>query len=660
MITLNSQNPKCQLFKWACCFGLMFTFLILIGEDAFGRAGGGGSYGGGSSGGGGGGFGGGGSSGGGGSGGGEIIWLLIQLCIHRPYIGIPVTIGLIGLMGYGGWFARQGHITRTIRRGRRAQDIEHKTVALNQIRYRDPAFNEQQFLDRMSSAFRKIQDAWSNQNMTPARAFISDGVNQRFSLQLEMQKAEKIRNVMEDVQVTHAEIVAADSTSQFETLHVEFRAVAVDYTVNARGKMIEGSKQAESFTEYWSFHRRPGAKTLSRPGAVEGNCPNCGAPLQIVDRARCESCQSTVNSGEHDWVLAEITQAREWHVPEMDAQIPGLIAFQQRDSEFSTQHIEDRVSVMFYRQIAADFFQDIGYARPVLSDAFAKKLKQKLESRGEKRRFYKDAAVGKVELMEIEPADSQNGERKWDRLRVMIRWSGTFLEQSPGKRPQEIRPKTIHTQVYVLVRQQGVQSLADQTFSSAGCSQCGAPIAVSEEPNCQYCGNPLTTGRHDWILEAIEPYTPKMAYGDFFGERPSRESFTSSGYANGVVRNPDWELSLAVLCGMMHTDGHLDPKERAELMRIGKHRGLSEPQIEAVINTAAHGKVDIPTPKDVIEGRRYLEQLIRASLADGKVTGTEMRFLNRFAKRMEMMPADVKMMIARERRREYQAAKHRK
>ena len=74
---------------------------------------------------------------------------------------------------------------------------------------------------------------------------------------------------------------------------------------------------------YFRSLRRPGAKTLARPGLLEGHCPSCGASLPIADAAQCAACKSWVNSGEHDWVLVTITQASEWEFPDPDREVAG-------------------------------------------------------------------------------------------------------------------------------------------------------------------------------------------------------------------------------------------------------------------------------------------------------------------------------------------------
>src|SRR5207302_1337303 len=107
----------------------------------------------------------------------------------------------------------------------------------------------------------------------------------------------------------------------------------------------------------------------------------------------------------------------------------------------------------------------------------------------------------------------------------------------------------------------GVVSQAGAAFSSASCSQCGAPIAVTSEAACTFCGAKLTDGRYDWVLDAIGRWSPQILSRDSggfttppVGTRPDHGDLRSE-------RSPQIELSLAVLARMVAADGQVDPRE---------------------------------------------------------------------------------------------------
>lgn len=676
VISLNTRAQMSRglrsLIGLILIYAIVCSLLAWTASDAWARAGGGESYGGGS---------GNGGGGGGDDGFGWLIYILIRLVFEYPAVGVPLLIVVIVFVVYAGNSTHSGYVTRTIRRGEALQAAGQRQRALARLNAADPQFNEQQFLNRASAAFIKIQDAWSRQDLAPVRPFISDGIRERFSFQFDMQKALGYRNQLDQVRVLGATAAAIISDDTFNTIHVEFRAAAHDYRVDLlSGRRVGSEPVPEEFVEYWSFHRRPGAQTLAHPGALEGHCPHCGAPLEIVDVARCSSCRSIVNSGEHDWVLAEITQAQEWRVPEEEAQVPGLAELKADDPAVCAQHVEDRVSVMFWRIRAAEFFGDPKQVVPIASPRFVAEWSQSLQSfqpkptavrpeptaqrsaweegrarEGESngpaaRRFYQDAAVGKVELIEAERAGTDG----FDHLRVVVRWSGVLCEGDPLGSHREIAGKAIRTQLFELIRRQGAKSRADATFSSASCPNCGAPIAVSAEAACSFCGTTLNDGRFDWVLDRVGPWSPHMAFAPVSRTGIAPPSRPLGPRARPAARS---ELSLAILARIAAADGQIDENERKLLADVGARRGLSDEQVEAVLNSSAVADVELPVPGDPREANQYLAEMVRASLVDGNISSQEKRLLVLYAQRMNLAPADVQLEIARQRKERFQAAK---
>src|ERR1035437_6008504 len=75
---------------------------------------------------------------------------------------------------------------------------------------------------------------------------------------------------------------------------------------------IKAKEPYRPFTEYWTFQRSAGAKTLVTGGVTDKKCPNCGAPLDVNATGNCKYCGEVVTSGKFDWVLSKIDQANEW------------------------------------------------------------------------------------------------------------------------------------------------------------------------------------------------------------------------------------------------------------------------------------------------------------------------------------------------------------
>lgn len=662
-----SENPFLQTCQVLCrilipgrgaskCF-TVFSFCLLIfctlwfvglPERAWGRAGGGENFGGGG-GGGGGGFGGGGFSGGGGGfdgigfpRNGEYTGNGEGLNLSPPVIFIIVVVIII-LLAIGSQQAQQQHMTQTIRRGRQRQNEREQNEALQQLQQRDPGFSAQAFLQRVQMAFEKIQAAWSQQDLTAVRPFISDGIYERFSLQTGMQQAAGFRNVMEQIQILNTNILALYSTTQFDTIHIRIQASATDYDADLKsGRKISGTEHSGPFVEIWSFCRRLGVQTLNaKEGGIEGNCPRCGALLKITDQAQCQSCGAQVNSGEYDWVLSEITQESEWQLPGPEQQLPGMKELTERDPGFNLQHLEDRVSVMFWRMRAAEFYREEKYAAPVLTPEFREKFIKSMQSNS---RYWKEPAVGQVELLNAGTAAGM------DQLQIMVRWSGTLIDKVGG-RETVLREQTIYTQLYTLIRDANVLTNPVNTFTSAGCPSCGAPINVDESGGCSYCGATLTNGKFDWVLQSVERFSPEMAQTHLVNTATLRQATPN------VMPKVRTELPLSILASVMLADGQLDDRELAALQKLAARGNLSSTQLEQILQQARVKEISIPVPETPLQAKSYLVQLVQAVLTDGQITREESRLMNTFAQRMHLSDAEVQLTIRQERARAYQAAK---
>src|SRR5204862_5783525 len=138
-------------------------------------------------------------------------------------------------------------------------------------------------------------------------------------------------------------IVQVSQSRLFDVLAVRIAAQARDVKISVRdGTVLRGSDESGPFVEVWSLLRRRGvASDPDKPGLIEGNCPNCGAGVEMHQYANCAHCGALLRSGQFDWVLVEITQESEWSELER-ADAPGIGELTQRDPDFDLQDLEDR------------------------------------------------------------------------------------------------------------------------------------------------------------------------------------------------------------------------------------------------------------------------------------------------------------------------------
>jgi len=472
------------------------------------------------------------------------------------------------------------------------------------------------------------------------RRFISDGVKERFSLQIHMQKAQGIRNLMENVQVLSSEITSVDSDAHFDTIHVKITARADDSDVYLEtGKKIR-ENYSGTFVEYWSFLRKPGAQTLAGKGLVEGVCPNCGASLELTESGQCQYCDAVVTSGEYDWILPEITQSVEFSTAAAPAMIPGYPELAAADPGFNVQSIEDTTSVIFWRYIKSYFDGNADPMHKVASETYAESLENSITGTFDKdaHLYFKDAAVGAVEIQNIETGPEM------DRIHVLVKWSAENSWMDSNGRTKPGGPKTIRPQIFTLARKHGVTTLANRGLHSAHCPGCGAPYTGGDSGSCEYCGRPLNDGSGSWILESINAFT---------GARINSSRISPVTGISGVT--PD--ILLMAMADVMYADGKLDSGEMEMLTAFAGHRGISPEKLQTILASVARKEMDMPGPQNTAEAMEVLKAMVRMSLADGKLDSSEKALLENYATAAGLSKNVVSSTINRQRKRMYKEVK---
>jgi hypothetical protein len=631
----------------AVVVGAVMSFSV---SDALARAGGGGGYSGG------GGGGSGGSGGGGGDGGGELLFRLIWLCSRHPYIGVPLLIVVGVAMYYGGHKGKGAYQGKVIRRGNMALDEVKRLAAVKKVRAGDSGFIEEVFYDRVRVAFLKIQDGWCAQNLEAVRPFVSDGIFERFSLQIQEQHDLGYRNVMENVRVHQVLLAQVETDEFFDLLTICVQAAATDYRVQLEdNRKISGSQRDEQFIEYWTFLRKRGAQTGEGPGLIEGSCPNCGADIALNQGSKCQSCDSLLRNGQYDWVLCEITQDCEWTGREKKS-VSGMAEYQQAsDPGFNVQHLEDRASVVFWRKVMADRLGDVGPLAKMALPEFCEEYQEQLTGDDSARRYWGDCAVGSVETLGVLPGDEM------DRALIEVRWSGRVFDASAGAPPVQTKHGSAFRDLFILARRARVKSDVGQTVASSHCPGCGAPESSLASHACEFCGEVLNTGSHDWVLSDILAMSGLDAT-NLVGQ--AREQATAMAPVegelvelNGAARTPRGTELLSWAVKMALADNELDEKEQKMLNRVAKNRHVDAQTMEVVIDAARRGELDVPEPADRDEARRWLNSLADVSLWDGRVHTEEFNLLCQAGKRFEYSAYDIKNLLKKRKAQMYQAAR---
>ncbi len=288
---------------------------------ALARAGGGQNYGGG----GGGGFSGGGFGGSGlfsfwpllflghGSGIGTIIVLFILYSMYKRYIGNQSS--QMDSMREAWSPTLAGGVTDDDARGPitiapRLAAVDPAAIAAGvaAIKAHDPNFDETAFLGRAQTVFFKVQQAWQARNQDIARDGMSDALYERHKMQTDQLIANHQINMLDNIVIGHANIVAVNAGRPYDSIVVAMSASMTDYTIDENTKqMVSGNQYQKTFTENWTFIRRADAQSTVGQTQLASTCPSCGAPLSLQN-GRCAYCGAFVKTSSSDWVVDSIEQ----------------------------------------------------------------------------------------------------------------------------------------------------------------------------------------------------------------------------------------------------------------------------------------------------------------------------------------------------------------
>jgi hypothetical protein len=134
--------------------------------------------------------------------------------------------------------------------------------------------------------------------MSPARAFISDGIMRRFTLQLEPYKAKNQHNVLERLSLDRVDILDITTDEKYIYMKTLVNASCVDTVVDADDgsvSEVHNGGELEHWKEIWIWMRSNTVLTKdTESGIFADKCPNCGSVLKINAIGKCDYCGTEV------------------------------------------------------------------------------------------------------------------------------------------------------------------------------------------------------------------------------------------------------------------------------------------------------------------------------------------------------------------------------
>ncbi len=568
---------------------------------------------------------------------GGVVFYLVAVTFRHPGLMCPLWIAA-GLVLYS--FLRRRNYSSATQKAfeQREADLRTRVTAqdvegwVNTLKLKDPQFQLAALLDRVKKLFVEMQTAWFKRDLSPLRPYMSDATFQRLKVQLQLTQDQGVRDALADIQVLDLQLIGLDQSEWFDTIRVRVKAQMRDLDVPASASDAEAARLAaaaplESFTEVWSFVRKPGAKTRIGEDLYQGKCPNCGAPFRGGATNNCEFCKAVVNSGNYDWTLAEITQGIE-HV-RLYPTVDGLLEARKADPALNLEGLADRASLIFWKWIEAQSRADARRLAKLCTTAYLQTIDAELKElkQHKRRKVFLECAVGGVMARLLRTASTET----YDEAHLEVRWSAKMGIGPEAERPPPL-PTVPQRWMFILARQRGATTNTANGMSTSRCPHCGAPLTDSLSATCDYCGVELSSGARDWVLESALTIEAWNSHEQERFEAVVAKS--AAPPANEEITDVhERERLLYMMAAMAAADGVVDEREKRLLKLYSDRWSIPWAKVEMALS-AGPQLFDRLVPKGSPEAEVFLHSLLQMALVDGRIDKQERKMLELAALRL--------------------------
>ena len=183
----------------------------------------------------------------------------------------------------------------------------------NIIKNNDPNFSASDFVSFVKRVYIDIQTAWCKRDLSTVRVFLHENLYDATTKQIQAKIEQGVVFHYESMVVNTAYLTSYAKDEKFEYLTLYLNARMIDWQEDEKtGKILRGDKTTRWDLRYkMKFMRSAGVLTKEAvAGAEEHNCPNCGAPLEMMSSAKCDYCNAIVTTGQYSWVLSDFGTIR--------------------------------------------------------------------------------------------------------------------------------------------------------------------------------------------------------------------------------------------------------------------------------------------------------------------------------------------------------------
>jgi uncharacterized Zn finger protein (UPF0148 family) len=470
---------------------LVLAILVALCGVAVARPGGGESF-----------SGGGGHGGGGGGGGGqlafELIYWTLRLIFYYPQVGLPLLGIVIVVLLVG---AYRQHQNKDWDSGPAAE--LHRAVSPDEKKP-DPDFSQSVFEDfafRLFSTAHRARAA-SDKLAAAVGPYVSEAARTT------LLQREPAAVAIQQVVVGALRVVRYDVNATGRT------RIGVEYEAN-----VATAEHTYYSVETWLFGRDAGVTSKPPSAARTFPCPNCGAPWdsKSTGTQQCSSCGQIVDNGRFDWVVEQISLASiderpptlTSNPPERGTDLPTYrqpgvegrwAQLTNEDSALTQEALFERVDMIYKGLNTAWSANKLDPVRGLVSDGLYDYLQYWVDA------YQRQGLRNQLTNMRITRLVMAKLVRDKYYDAVTVRIWGTGLDfvvhAATGKLVRGSKHlERPYSEYWTFIRS-ATRKGAPRT--DPACSNCGAPLAITQAGTCDHCGAHVTSGEFDWVLSKIE------------------------------------------------------------------------------------------------------------------------------------------------------------
>ncbi len=353
------------------------------------------------------------------------------------------------------------------------------------------------------------------------------------------------------------------------------------------------------------------------------NCPNCAGDLSSSDMGdvcKCPYCGTFTNSGDYDWVLAEITQADDYvttsHLHDMSNTLANKIEeISDADENFAVQNIEDKVSNGYLQIETARVLKDAKIMKRFVSDEFFNKFETQITSEG--HFVYNRIFINDVTLI----GALQKNDKNILALSVKSSFQRVRIENGAAKLIDFA--VTSKSEVVFMSKDIATEENKGSLYAHQ-CPSCGGSIEDTTDMACPYCGNTLNSTKNEWIITDI------MAHNDYLNYFKENSNFFIANVnpkkLDAMYKVRDYAFNNVLV--MVAADGVFDVEEINMVNRLAKKWGYAPNKIEGMLDMARNNQLVLRMPEAAKDRQKIYKLMLKAASVDGNISPEEQALLD--------------------------------